>query len=103
MKKEVLLLKIAAVYVLFPLALFSVPLSTLESLPSLCLYKNIIGTECPGCGMTRAALSLLHLRFAGAFAFNRMIIIVFPLILFLFFKNLIKDVKQLKTSSGEPI
>ena len=103
MKREVILLKIAAVYVFIPLALFAVPLSTFESLPSVCLYKNIFGRECPGCGMTRAALYLIHLRFADAFAFNRMIIIVFPLILFFFLKNLIKDVKQLKNSAGEPI
>jgi len=103
MKKEVMLLKIAALYVFFPLALFAVPLSNLESLPSVCLYKNILGRKCPGCGMTRAALSLLHLHFADAFAFNRMIIIVFPLILFLSCRNLVKDVKQLKTSADEPI
>lgn len=103
MKKDVLLLKIAAVYVFIPLAMFSIPLSTIESIPSICLYKNIFGRECPGCGMTRAALSLLHLHFEDAFAFNRMIVIVFPLILFLFFKNLISDVKQLKNSAGRPI
>ncbi len=103
MKRKSLLLKIFATYVFIPLALFSVPLSTFESLPSICLYKNILGRECPGCGMTRAVLSLLHFHFSDAFALNRMVMIAFPLIVFLFFKNLLKAVKQLKNSAVKPI
>ncbi|MBN1444997.1 MAG: DUF2752 domain-containing protein [Candidatus Omnitrophica bacterium] len=103
MKRELLLLKIFFVYILIPVLLFAMPVSTIEGFPSICLYKNIFGKDCPGCGMTRAVLSLLHLHFAEAFAFNRMIVIVFPLIVFLFFKNLIKNVKQLINSPGKPI
>ncbi len=33
-----------------------------------CPIKYLTGISCPGCGMTRAWLSLLHFDFAGAFA-----------------------------------
>jgi hypothetical protein len=51
---------------------------------SFCLYKNLFGFECPGCGITRAAWLLIHLKFSGAFAMNKLIIIVFPLAAFLY-------------------
>ena len=35
-----------------------------------CPIKYYLGISCPGCGMTRAWLAVLHLNFAGAFAFH---------------------------------
>lgn len=35
-----------------------------------CLYKTFLHIPCPGCGMTRAWLSLLRGDIAGAFAFH---------------------------------
>lgn len=37
-----------------------------------CVYKSLLGTECLGCGMTRAMLSVLKLNFKEAFAFHPM-------------------------------
>jgi len=37
-----------------------------------CPFKAIFHIPCPGCGMTRAYLSLLRLDFAAAFAFHPM-------------------------------
>lgn len=37
-----------------------------------CLFKALLGIECPGCGMTRAYISLFRLDFRQAFAYNRM-------------------------------
>lgn len=47
---------------------------------SLCLFRTITGHECPGCGMTRAFVALLHGDVAGAFRHNRMSLIVLPLL-----------------------
>ena len=37
-----------------------------------CVYLYFLGISCPGCGMTRAWLSVLHLDFYSAFNFNPM-------------------------------
>ena len=45
-----------------------------------CVYYEMFGLYCPGCGMTRAAFSLLQLDFYQAFRYNAFAIIVIPLI-----------------------
>lgn len=37
---------------------------------TICPFLLITGYPCPGCGITRAAFSLLRLDFAAAFSFN---------------------------------
>ena len=37
-----------------------------------CLFRMVFGIACPGCGITRAYISLLKLDFGQAFAYNRM-------------------------------
>lgn len=37
-----------------------------------CLIKKVTGIVCPGCGMTRAYISLLHFDFAKAFEYHKM-------------------------------
>jgi Protein of unknown function (DUF2752). len=46
-----------------------------------CLHKLFLGFDCPGCGMTRAIYSFLHLEFLRAIKFNISIIVFIPLIL----------------------
>ena len=52
--------------------------SSLAWLPS-CLFHKYTGLNCPGCGMTRAAEATLHGRFAEAFRYNPVGMILFPL------------------------
>ena len=35
-----------------------------------CLFREILGIPCPGCGMTRALVSVLRLDFGAAFAYH---------------------------------
>ncbi len=44
-----------------------------------CPIRWFTGISCPGCGMSRAFFSLLHLDFAGAFRYHPLI---YPIILF---------------------
>lgn len=37
---------------------------------SLCIHRNILGVECPLCGMTRAAHALTSLNFQTALLYN---------------------------------
>lgn len=61
---------------------------------SICLWKVLTGHECIGCGITRAFHALFHLQFQSAFEFNHGIIIVAPLLLYLWIKLILtNDVK----------
>lgn len=44
--------------------------STVLGLPKLCLFRNITGIACPGCGMTRSLIATGHLHFVDAVAFH---------------------------------
>lgn len=43
-----------------------------------CLFHEFTGLHCPGCGMTRAAHASLHGRFAEAFRFNPVGMMLLP-------------------------
>ena len=49
-----------------------------------------------GCGMTRALFSLLHLDFTAAWNYNRLVIIVAPLLLYLYVKEVAKTIGELR-------
>ena len=56
-----------------------------------CVFRQITGYNCPGCGMTRAALAFLDGKFYQAFRFNMLIFILAPLyLLYLLFEKLHK-------------
>lgn len=38
--------------------------------PRICPFYRLTGLDCPGCGNTRAAVALLHLRFAESLRYN---------------------------------
>lgn len=50
---------------------------------TLCLFRNITGLPCPGCGMTRAFLFLGHGDFYEAIRLNPNSLLAFSIILFL--------------------
>ncbi len=56
--------------------------------PSLCLFKHVFGVACLGCGMTRAMSSLLHAEAGAALAYNKLVVVVFPLLCGLLLKDL---------------
>ncbi len=64
----------------FVLAAWALPLAWWDKAPSLCLIHRLFGVHCPGCGMTRAFLYLLHFRIADAFSANWRVIIAAPIL-----------------------
>ena len=56
------------------LAYFTIVYVLFNKLNITCVFLKILGIPCPGCGMTRAAISLLKLDFISAIKYN---IIVF--------------------------
>lgn len=43
-----------------------------------CLFHEITGYDCPGCGSQRALHALLHGKFSRAWSFNPFIFIIIP-------------------------
>jgi len=41
-------------------------------LPGVCLSRRWFGLDCPGCGMTRSLVSLVHGDFAAAWRYHRL-------------------------------
>lgn len=81
---------ILVAHIVFPIGLFFVPLEWLIEQHSICIVKNIFGTECPGCGMTRAVISAIQFEFVKAFEFNKLVTIVLPIFTYVWIKQVIK-------------
>ena len=79
-----------------PIAISLISLKTLNNLPSVCLYKRFFGLECWGCGMTRAIISVVNGNFKDAIEYNWRVLIVFPLLLYIYFLNIYKVYKKIK-------
>ena len=77
-----------------PLILLGTPLRWLESGVPLCPIKFFFGVDCPGCGMTRAFWSVLHLDLPLAWHYNRGVIVVFPIIAFAAARSLLRDWRE---------
>ena len=63
-----------------------------------CIFHEITGLYCPGCGMTRAIFSLLNLNIKQAIKYNLLVVIVIPFIIiyiinyaYIWINNLKKD------------
>ena len=78
-------------YLLVPLVLWVLPANFFDEGEVVCLSRIVFDVECYACGLTRAVQHAMHLEFAQAFAFNRLVVIVLPLLLVIW----VKDVRRL--------
>ena len=77
----------AVAVALLPLALYFIPReSFFEHTHTLCLVHCLTGEECWGCGMSRALLSLMYLDFESAWAYHRGVVVVVPVLAWLWLK-----------------
>lgn len=58
-----------------------------------CPTQFLTGISCPGCGMSRAAISLIHLDYSQAFYYNPCVFILPLAVILYFFRNKIENVK----------
>jgi len=60
-----------------------------EKVP-LCAFHFVTGFPCPGCGLTRAFISMFHGEFSRAIAFNALAPVLFVLMLLYFYRALLR-------------
>ena len=82
------------IIILLPLLFYIVVRSLVEYSPtSICLFKLLTGHNCWGCGITRAFNELFQLNFIDAYNYNPRIIIIVPLMLWIWIETLKVTIK----------
>ena len=67
--------------------LLLLPATIFDSGPTICISKLITDIDCPGCGITRAVQHALHLDFQKAWDYNKIIIVIAPLLIWVYFQE----------------
>ena len=62
------------------LIFYNIPRQYLGDTFPLCLYQIAFDHKCFGCGTTRAVWSILHLNISDALEYNKLIVLIFPLL-----------------------
>lgn len=93
-KNKVLNNKFILLLIIIPILIFFIPIELVEEKPVICLSRLILNKECIGCGMTRACISLIHFKFDKALKYNRLVIIVFPLLSYNYLKLFFNTLKK---------
>jgi hypothetical protein len=86
--------------ILLPLLVIFVPTAWLERRRSICIIKNLTGHNCPGCGMTRAISSVSHGQFTQAVRYNKLVVVVLPLLAYEWLKALTRATRSYRALSG---
>ena len=55
---------------------------TSVAMPGACTFKRFTGIDCPGCGLTRCFICLMHGEFARAWSYNPAGIVFFGVVAF---------------------
>ena len=71
--------------VLLLIGYFAIAYTAMHYLDITCVFLKMFGIPCPGCGMTRALLSLLKLDFYSAAKYNILIFFMPYVFMYVFF------------------
>lgn len=82
--------------ILIPIVLLVLPSNYFDNGQSVCVSVLLFDQECYGCGMTRGIQHLLHLDFLTSYEFNKLSLIVLPLLIYLWFNELRRTYKMIK-------
>jgi hypothetical protein len=66
---------------------------------TFCLFKNISGNSCYGCGTVRGISAFLHFDFNSMYSLNRMNFITVPMLGFLYVKEWNQLISKLRMES----
>lgn len=88
---------------MFPLVLLLMPANIFDSGSDVCLFTLLSGYHCPGCGMTRACMHIIHFDFATALNYNKMAFVVLPVLCGLLVVEFVKTWKKIKNYHREDL
>lgn len=66
---------------LLPIVLMILPADFFDTGQSVCLSVRFFDLTCYGCGLSRAIQHLIHLDFETAYAYNKLSVVVLPVLL----------------------
>jgi len=79
------------VTIVAPIVLLFLPATFFDKGESVCLSVQLANMQCYACGMTKAVMHFIHFDFEGAYSYNKLSFIVFPL----FFGLIIMKIREL--------
>jgi hypothetical protein len=77
-----------------PFVLLMLPADYFDNGTTVCPSKALLDIECPGCGLTRGVMHLIHFDFLAAWEFNKLSFIIVPLGIMLWFHILGKVINR---------
>ena len=66
-----------------------------------CLFHEVTGWYCPGCGISRMSVSLVQLDFAAAWGYNPAVLVALPLLIYYTADMTFRYVKGKRPSTGK--
>ncbi len=76
-----------------PIFLYVLPVDYLDDSFIPCPFSFFLGVKCPGCGMTRAFMRILHGDFASSIKYNAYSIIFFALFALIYLAIILRNIK----------
>ncbi len=86
---------------LIPTVLLILPANYIDSGQSICLSVLLFNEKCYSCGMTRAIQHLIHFDFSVAYSYNKASFILFLILTFSWFTEIIHTYKNIKKTEYE--
>jgi hypothetical protein len=81
-----------------PIVLWVLPASFFDKGQSLCLSVLLLDKTCYGCGITRAVQHFMHGDFLIGYQYNPLVVIVLPLLIYLWTKMIFFNWKSFTSS-----
>jgi Protein of unknown function (DUF2752) len=69
------------IWLALPVVLLILPANHFDNGQSICPSQLLLKKDCPGCGLTRSVQHSLHFDFIAAWNYNKLIIVVFPVLI----------------------
>lgn len=95
-KNKKFLIGYLGVVLLVPLGLLLLPDSFFDEGQSVCLSVALFHQKCYACGMTRAIQHLIHLDILAAWQYNKLSVIVLPLLIYIWIEEVRRVYKKIR-------
>ena len=93
MRKKYSIIRLV-IYIISIIFIYSIPLEFIEG-RSFCIFYNLFGIICIGCGITRGLFNIINLNFSEAYSYNPLSFLWFLIFLLIFIQDLSKIIKLL--------